>query len=245
MRSAINRTVAVMVWQPQRAKSLRVVLPNTCVGYELLRDLDFTTTQSYVDVMSNRDEWTVDDPAVATDTGWLPIATVDAPFTSLFNGNNNNISNLQINRDTVDDASIGLFAALSSSARLENVGILDVAIGGRGSVGSLVGQNEGVIANSYAQGKVEGAQHCVGGLVAFNDATGVIINSYANVMTTSTAVLSAGGLVGNNTGTIRNSYAAGDVGGVCDVGGLVAENGSGGEIVNSYAAGRGKQVGKL
>ena len=212
-------------------------LANTCSGYELLRDLDFTTTQSYVDVMSNRDEWTVDHPAVATDTGWLPIATVDAPFTSLFNGNNNNISNLQINRDTVDDASIGLFAALSSSARLENVGILDVAIGGRGSVGSLVGQNEGVIANSYAQGKVEGAQHRVGGLVAFNDATGVIINSYANVMTTSTAVLSAGGLVGNNTGTIRNSYAAGDVGGVCDVGGLVAENGSGGEIVNSYAAG--------
>ena len=209
---------------------------NTCTGYELLRDLDFTTTQSYVDVMSNKNDWTVDDDTVATDTGWLPIATVDAPFTSLFNGNNNHISNLQINRDTVDDASIGLFAALSSEARLENVGILDVAIGGRGSVGSLVGQNEGVIANSYAQGEVGGVQHRVGGLVAFNDATGVIINSYANVMTTSTAVLS-GGLVGNNAGTIRNSYAAGGVGGACDVGGLVAENGSEGEIVNSYAQG--------
>ncbi len=211
---------------------------DTCTGYELLRDLDFTTTRSYVDVMSNKDEWTVDDPAVATDTGWLPIATVDTPFTSLFNGNNNNISNLQINRDTVDDASIGLFAALSSEARLGNVGILNVAIGGRGTVGSLVGQNEGVIANSYAQGEVEGAQHSVGGLVAFNStATGVIINSYANVRVMSAAALLSGGLVGTNHGKIRNSYAAGDVGGACDVGGLVAENGSGSEIINSYAAG--------
>ncbi len=208
-----------------------------CKGYELRRDLDFTTTQSYVDVMSNRDNWMVDDPAVTTDTGWLPIATTATPFTSLFNGNNNNISNLQINRDTVDDAFIGLFAALSSEARLENVGILDVAIEGRGSVGSLVAQNKGTIANSYAQGEVEGSQHHVGGLVAFNDATGVIINSYANVRVMSAAALLSGGLVGNNAGTIRNSYAAGDVGGACDVGGLVAENGSGGEIVNSYAAG--------
>ena len=211
---------------------------DTCAGYELLRDLDFTTTQSYVDVMSNRDEWTVD-PAVATDTGWLPIATADAPFTSLFNGNNNNISNLQINRDTVD-GSIGLFAALSSEARLENIGLLNVAIEGRGYVGSLVARNEGAIVNSYAQGgEITGTQHSLGGLVAINasSATSVIINSYANVMTTSTEVFSPGGLVGRNRGVIRNSYASGDVGGPCDVGGLVAESFVGSQIVNSYASG--------
>ena len=209
---------------------------STCAGYELLRDLDFTTTRSYVDVMSNRDNWTVDDP---TDTGWLPIATTATPFTSLFNGNNNNISNLQINRDTID-GSIGLFAALSSEARLENVGLLNVAIEGRGYVGSLVARNEGAIVNSYAQGgEITGTQHSLGGLVAINvsSATSVIINSYANVITTSTEVFSPGGLVGRNRGVIRNSYASGDVSGPCDVGGLVAESFVGSEIVNSYASG--------
>ena len=219
---------------------------NTCAGYELLRDLDFTTTQSYVDATAQvqgqttlLDDWTVDDPAVASDTGWLPIATTATPFTSLFNGNNNNISNLQINRDTID-GSIGLFAALSSEARLENVGLLNVAIEGRGYVGSLVARNEGAIVNSYAQGgEITGTQHSLGGLVAINvsSATSVIINSYANVITTSTEVFSPGGLVGRNRGVIRNSYASGDVSGPCDVGGLVAESFVGSEIVNSYASG--------
>ena len=225
-----------------------------CTGYELLRDLDFTTEQSYVDATAQvqgqtttlLDDWTVDNPAVASDTGWLPIASVDVPFTSLFNGNNNNISNLQINRDTVDDASIGLFAALSSEARLENVGILDVAIEGRGYVGSLVGQNKGTIVNSYVQGgEVTGTQHSLGGLVAINasSATSVIINSYASVITISTEVLSPGGLVGRNRGVIINSYAAGDVSGPCDVGGLVAESFVGSQIVNSYAAGDVRRTG--
>ena len=219
---------------------------NTCTGYELLTDLDFRADTSYVDATAEvqgqttvLDEWTVDNPADDSDTGWLPIATTATPFMSLFNGNNNNISNLQINRDTVDDSDIGLFAALSSEARLENVGLLDVAIEGRGYVGGLVAQNEGIIVNSYAQGRVEGSQHSVGGLVAFNSssATSVIINSYANVRLMSAGALLSGGLVGNNDGKIRNSYAAGNVGGACDVGGLVAENGSGSEIVNSYASG--------
>ncbi len=209
---------------------------DTCTGYELLRDLDFNADDSYVDATSNKSEWTVDDD---TDTGWLPIATVAAPFAGTFNGNNNNIFNLQINRDTVDDAYIGLFAASSVEARIENIGILDVEIEGRGSVGSLVAQNEGVITNSYAQGEVKGSQHSVGGLVAFNhsSATSVIVNSYADVMVMSTGALLSAGLVGNNHGKIRNSYAAGNVSGACDVGGLVAENGSGSDIVNSYAAG--------
>ena len=214
-----------------------------CMGYELVRDLDFDVDGSYVDATSNRSEWTVSDPPTGPmDTGWLPIATSDAPFATLFNGNNNKISNLQINRDTVGDAYIGLFAALSSAARIENVGILDVDIEGRGHVGSLVAQNKGTIVNSYVhKGEVMGTQHNLGGLVAINDsdnsATGVIVNSYADVTMMSTSTLSIGGLVGNNKGRIRNSYAAGSLSGACDVGGLVAENSSGSDIINGYASG--------
>ena len=214
---------------------------NTCTGYELLRDLDFNADDSYVDAISNKSEWTVGDPPTdPMDTGWLPIATSDAPFATIFNGNNNKISNLQINRDTDDDAYIGLFAALSAAARIENVGLLDVDIEGRGYVGSLVAQNKGAIVNSYVQGgEVMGAQHNLGGLVAINDnsATGVIVNSYANVMVMSANTLLSGGLVAHNKGKIRNSYASGNVSGVCDVGGLVAESSSGSDIINSYASG--------
>ena len=214
-----------------------------CRGYELIRNLDFDVDDSYVDATSNKSEWTVGDPPTGPmDTGWLPIATSDAPFAALFNGNNNKISNLQINRDTVGDEYIGLFAALSSAARIENVGILDVDIEGRGYVGSLVAQNKGTIVNSYVhKGEVMGAQHNLGGLVAINDsdnsATGVIVNSYADVTMMSTSTLSIGGLVGNNKGRIRNSYAAGSLSGACDVGGLVAENSSGSDIINGYASG--------
>ena len=122
---------------------------NGCRGYELLRDLDFDADGSYIDAASNKDEWTVTNDS---DTGWLPIATIDDPFNAIFNGNNYRISNLQINRDTDDDAYIGLFAALSGDARIENVGLLNVDIEGRGYAGGLVAQSKGAIVNSYVQG---------------------------------------------------------------------------------------------
>ena len=212
-----------------------------CNGYELRRDLDFAVDGSYIDATSNKDKWTVADHTNDSDNGWQPIGSVDDPFDAIFNGNNYRISNLQINRDTDDDAYIGLFAALSGDARIENVGLLNIDIEGRGYASGLVAQSKGAIINSYVQGgEVMGSQHNVGGLVAINDRddsnTGVIVSSYVDVITTSTDTLLSGGLVANNKGRIRNSYAAGRVSGTCDVGGLVAENGSMSEIINSYVS---------
>ncbi len=216
-----------------------------CIGYELLRDLDFNTTQSYIDAATARDQWTVDDFSNASDTGWLAIGSVDNPFDSTFDGNNYKISNLQINRDTVNDADIALFAAVSGNASIKHVGLSDVAIEGRGDTSSLVAENKGAVVNSYAYGRVIGGQDNLGGLVAINDrdtsTTATIVNSYANVIATSADVLSAGGLVGSNRSVIRNSYAVANVNGPCNVGGLVGENKSKangrGQIINSYAAG--------
>ena len=151
-----------------------------CIGYELLRDLDFNTTRSYIDATAVQgqttiqDQWMVDDFADAADTGWLPIGSVVNPFDSIFDGNDYTISNLQMNRDDIrgagNDADIALFAALSGNARIENVGLVDVAIEGRGDTSSLVAENKGAIVNSYVQrGEVMGTQHNLGGLVAVND----------------------------------------------------------------------------
>ena len=227
----------------------------TCAGYELLRDLDFAATQSYINV-ENKAAWTVADFGIddGNDSGWLPIGDETNPFGSVLNGNNYVISNLQINRDrdTADDAHIALFGVLSESARIENVGLAGVQIQGKGDTGSLVAENRGAVINSYAEGGVVlGTQHRVGGLVAINgdaDAMlGVIVNSYANVATSSTDVRLAGGLVGSNKGTIKNSYALGNTTGPCDVGGLVGENKSSAsgrsQVVNSYAAGTVSRLG--
>ena len=220
-----------------------------CRGYELRRNLDFKTSENYLDANANQNDWTVDDFSMSADTGWDPIGGETEPFDTLLDGNNYVISNVQINRDTADDGHIGLFGVLSRDARIENMGLLDVDIQGRGDVGSLVAENKGTIINSYAEGGVVlGTQHRLGGLVAINDdgddtitIGGVIVNSYANVETTSTDVLAAGGLVGSNRGTIRNSYASGAATGPCDVGGLIGENlsseSTSSQIINSYAAG--------
>ena len=88
------------------------------------------------------------------------------------------------------------------------------------NVGALVGLNQGTIINSYADAGVTvgGDSRYVGGLVGLNDTNGTIIGSFAfnsasadritnggnSPLTASTYV---GGLVGENKGTIHQSYA--------------------------------------
>ena len=137
--------------------------------------------------------------------------------------------------------------------------------------GGLVGLNAGTIRDSYAKGNVSG--YTVGGLVGYNVGSNhdTISNSYAtgsvagerhagglvgendgsifdNCYATGSVsgARNAGGLVGYNLGSIGNSYAAGSVTGERNVGGLVGDNY--GTIEKSYARGRvagGSHVGAL
>ncbi len=159
-----------------------------------------------------------------------PIGTQSSPFTGNFNGAGYTISNLTI--DSSSNSYIGLFGKTSSSAKIQNVGLVDVNISGYEYVGSLIGYNNGSIANSYVTGSVTGEYHKVGGLAGYND--GSIANSYATATVSSQG--SSGGLVGvNEAGSIANSYATGSVTSSDASGGLVG--GNTGSITNSYAAG--------
>jgi filamentous hemagglutinin family protein len=118
-------------------------------------------------------------------------------------------------------------------------------ISGTGSIGGLVGYNNGIIDTVYAAGNVTGSGYQVGGLVGRND-SGSLNNAYAtgNVIGFS----EVGGLVGVNYKTITNAYATGNVtgDGSGDVGGLVGHNS--GSISNTYATGNvtsGYRVGGL
>ncbi len=111
--------------------------------------------------------------------------------------------------------------------------------------GGLAGFNAGTISYSWASGAVDTAAVNVGGLVGVNTyqgaGTAIISDSYAlgNVHSTNEIV---GGLVGDNLGgTIQRSYAAGNVNGARDVGGLagrmMAQSGHDPLIENAYATG--------
>ena len=213
-----------------------------CMGYELARSLDFNDANFYRDYRINRD-WTVEDYSDDTDHGWHPLPG----FSAVFNGNGFIISNLQINR--VNDENVGLFAAVHQLGRVENVELVYPNIRGLSNVGGLVGNNSGVVINSYVRDYdtdastrdtskyIEAISGSVGGLVGRNngggESIGALINSGAVIdvqikQSTSTAGINAnaGGLAGFNLNgaEIINSYARGTVKGPCGVGGLTANN---------------------
>ena len=206
-------------------------MPNTCgsnsdiacEGFELRRSLDFNAANSYQDNTINT-EWT-------TGKGWSPILASDfSPFDRVFEGNGFTISGLYIDKYFV--AGQGLFFHLDDEGVIKNVGLLDVSIRANSDVGSLVGENNGTIINSYVTtATIVGSQR-IGGLIGWN--RGTIINSY---VTTATIVgnLQIGGLAGYNSGDIISSFAYADVIGFQRIGGLVGRNN--GDIINTYVAG--------
>ena len=211
-----------------------------CKGYELTRSLNFTNNASYRQAASNRAAYTVSDYSDSNDRGWTPIGSSSDRFRAMFNGNGNTISNLMINRSGSNR--IGLFGYANDKAEITNIGLLKVNVIGNDNVGGLVGNNSGTITDSYATGDVEGDSR-VGGLVGESENLGTtasIINSYATVDVESKGEFGVGGgLVGDNGGTITDSYATGNIdgkdNGVGILGGLVGDNS--GTITNSYATG--------
>ena len=192
---------------------------NKCKGYELIENLDF----------NDKSEWT-------TGAGWQPIGGELYRFNSIFEGNNHTISNLIVNRPR--SSNLGLFGGAGVDAEISNIGLLNVDIKGNGSIGGLVGENLGIITNSYTTGTVafglqggHGARG--GGLVGFNK--GVVVNSYSVIEISGRKHV--GGVIGKNHGEITNSYAGGSVVGRWESGGLVGWNANGGQVTNSYATG--------
>ena len=227
-----------------------------CFGYELTRDLDFNDPNSYASGVVNSD-WTVQNFADSTDTGWQPLGEEDMEvcdpspnscFPATFNGNGYTLSNLQMNRkDVSDDTNVALFAGLYPDAVIRDIGLVDARIESFSSVvgdslrvAGLVAINEGKIINSYVQGDIAVERAIVGGISARS--RGEIINSYADInmrVAENRFFLNyVGGLVGRlQSGLVINSYATGNIGGghINTAGGLVGLSSSG-RIINSYAS---------
>jgi hypothetical protein len=118
-----------------------------------------------------------------------------------------------------------------------------IAFTGTVSVGGLVNENEGSIADSSADVRILGsAARSVGGLAAFNDATVTSSYTWGSLALRNSNLAYAGGLVGENHGIVENSFARNRVNNGRKnnnsyFGGVTGENDSDGQIRYSYAAG--------
>ena len=193
--------------------------PTTCLGYELMADLDFDDLASYSDPAADVSAW--DD--------WEPIGG----FTAIFDGNGNTISNLSI---TASAANAGLFGSVpESAAQIRRVGLAEVAISGVRNTGALVGSFSGSsISDSHIlSGTVSGGSER-GCLVGVLSESSTIVDSSADCAMLGFGEL-IGGLVGISNGNIEGSYAVGNVMGDDQLGGLVGF--AVGNIEDSYASG--------
>ena len=197
-----------------------------CIGYEMVRDLDFRNDDSYSAPDENKTRWT-------TGAGWESVGSVSNSFNAIFEGNGHTLSHLMINSQLSDQ---GLFTR--SRGVINGIGLLavDLHVGRR--AGSLVGRHNGTISNSYVTGKVVSPVAIIGGLVGWSGLSGrgTIYNCYSKAKILVPGGFSVGGLVGDSPGPVNNSYSTGQVSGTSQVGGLVGSGG--GTISNSYSIGR-------
>lgn len=175
--------------------------------------------------------------------GWDPILD----FTGSFDGNGNEISNLEISL-AIDV--VGLFG-LTTDADISNVGVSIGAGGvvGNEKIGGLIGSmNGGTVSGCYVIGTgtvssttADGAAG-IGGLIGEVLASSTITRSYSTVnVDGGSAGDRIGGLIGYSTDgsdaiIITQSFATGNVTGDGDVGGLIGQA-TDGTISDCYATG--------
>ncbi len=190
--------------------------PSTgCTGYELTTNLDFDT--------NGDGEADAGDTYWNSGAGWEPIGGENSEFGATFEGNDNTIASLYINRNL---SGMGLFGYTAAHSDIKRIGLVGANVTGRWNSGGLVGVNKGTITGSYVSGRessVTGVYN-VGGLAGLSQNTGTITGSYATADVNGEGEV--GGLVGQNGGPISASYATGDVTGIGSgqvwrVGGLV------------------------
>ncbi|QTH40615.1 S-layer homology domain-containing protein [Cohnella sp. LGH] len=221
LRSEWSRTIG-------NAHQLQLMAMNVSADYTLARDIDFGAVLTDD---SRSDMWATGSGIGA---GFAPVGSdYHEPFTGKFDGANQAIKNLRINRPDADF--VGLFGYLGSGGVVRNVGLEGGFVSGRYSTGALVGESYGgTIVQAYSSVDVSGDSN-VGGVVGQNNIGGIVRQSFATGPIT--GQFAVGGLTGRNEkGTINDAYSTGSVNGSSEVGGLVGRNV--GSINRAYAVGR-------
>lgn len=138
--------------------------------------------------------------------------------------------------------SVGSIAGenLGSLKNVFNIGMEISSQNDSANIGGIVGYNKGTVTDAHNSGSVNDKTNTsarIGGIAGYNDNGGVISYSDNNVAVTGKGDYSAaGGIVGYNNGSIKNSFNNGNVTGHGDyLGGIVGENIK--DIFDSYNKG--------
>ena len=163
-------------------------------------------------------------------TNWTPIAPEESKkFTGSYNGQNNTISNLNINNNETLQVATGLFGFIGNTGKVSNIVFDNVNIYSKSNLmGTVAGYSEGsveritvanaglTLVNSFDV--VPTYNLSIGGIVGVSTRNGLNINLNrvgfnGNIeVSTSNVKVYTGGLVGTNEGsTIRNSYSRGSI----------------------------------
>ena len=134
---------------------------------------------------------------------WEPIPS----FSGSFQGNSHEIRDLALDSSY---SPAGLFATVEKGAVIDSLKVQGwVAPGGeKGTVGGIAGVNRGIITNCQFSGAVDGGTD-VGGIVGFNDETGVLDRCTSRSIVTGKSC--TGGVAGRNAGAITSCTNVGAV----------------------------------
>jgi filamentous hemagglutinin family protein len=241
----------------------------TPTQYMLIQSLgtatDAATVRSLGSVSNNTVHWsrnfalTKNIDAAATvgwnaGAGFNPIGNSATPFTGKFDGQNQTISNLYINRPSTDR--VGLFGFANTTAQIRNVNLSNVNITAKSQAGGLIGINFGPVNNvnvtggtvttnadsTYAGPNGTGFA-LAGGVIGYNNYIGTISNlsSSATVISTGAGAISIGGVVGQSrNGSLSNITNSGNIiaaAGSTFIGGITGWLVGGGTLANSSSSG--------
>jgi hypothetical protein len=136
-------------------------------------------------------------------------------YRGLFGVNEGHIKNVELERTLIVGRVVnsgGLVGWNAPGGTIDNTSNRSGAVSGSAAVGGLVGINGGTIRNSYNAAGYNTISAFSGGLAANNEASGIIENCYniGSLPEFITAIAPRGTLVAVNSGTILNSFAAGD-----------------------------------
>ena len=166
-------------------------------------------------------------------TGFEGIGTLDNAFKGTVYGNGHVVKNMTINTTSIV---VGLFG-YTNQATIKDLGIVDANVTGDSYTGILVGKAENSqISNVYTSGTVTSNGSQIGGLVGMlKNSTATNVYSTADVKGNT----NVGGLIGDSGGSIvEKAFATGKVTATeGQVGGLIGAMENGGTVKNSYAAG--------
>ena len=166
-------------------------------------------------------------------TGFEGIGTLENAFKGTVYGNGHVVENMTINTTSIV---VGLFG-YTNQATIKDLGVVDANVTGDSYTGILVGKAENSqISNVYTSGTVTSNGSQIGGLTGeLKNSTATNVYSTADVKGNE----NIGGLIGDSGGSIvEKAFATGKVTATeGQVGGLIGAMENGGTVKNSYATG--------